>query len=422
MESTRSFSSVPAGLRDILPAEAEERRAIEAELRQVFESWGYREIMTPTFEYFDSLAIEAGNTIQSEIFRFFDVDGSLLGLRPEMTTPIARVVSKRGGPQGSIDRLYYAASVFRQEPPQRGQRREFSQVGLELIGSTGPAADAEVVLVLIESLLKSKLKDFKIAIGRVDFLTASLTGLGAQKELIQRVQSLLTDKDLVEAKRAITASSLPQGAKDDVLGLFSLKGDISALSRAERYAKDEASVKILSELKSLAEKISLYGLEDFVAFDFGMVKDFDYYTGIVFEAYSPNLGFPIGSGGRYDNLISEFSSARPACGFALGLERLHIALSEAKLLKRNGEARVLVVPFNDAEATFLISKESRAAGFKTEIAPLGRSLDDCRELFEGTNFKFIIWPASSNGEIEILDIKEDKTTKAKLGGIKGVLT
>ncbi len=422
MVEKKPLSSVPRGLRDMLPAEVEERRAIENDLCSVFESWGYREIVTPTFEYFDTLAIEAGNTIESEIFRFFDVDGSLLGLRPEMTTPIARVISRQETPSGAIDRLYYAANVFRQEPPQRGQMREFSQVGLELIGAGGPVADGEVIMLLIEALLKSGLKDFRLAVGRADFLTASLRDLGLPLELIERVQRLLTEKDLVEAKREIAASSIPLAAKDDVLELLFLKGDISALSRAERFAKGEASKRILRELKSLAEMISLCGLKDYVTFDFGMVKDFGYYTGIVFEVYCPSLGFPIGSGGRYDNLISEFYSSRPACGFALGLDRLHIALSEAKLLKRNGEARVLVIPLSDAEAAFLIAKEVRSAGFKTEIAPLERSLADCKEIFKESDLSFIIYPAASKGEVEVLDIKRDKASSAKMGSISEVLT
>lgn len=422
MGDKKPFNSVPGGLRDILPAEVEERRTIEADLRTAFEGWGYREIITPTFEYFETLAIEAGNTIESEIFKFFDVDGSLLGLRPEMTTPIARVISKRSISLSPIDRLYYVANVFRQEPPKRGQRREFTQVGLELIGAKGEAADGEVISVLIEALLKSRLNQFKVAIGRVDFLPAVLEEFGAEPELTDRVQTLLAAKDIVEARASIEASLISEAAKEDVLAILSLKGDRSTLDLASGYAKGKKSKAILTELKSLAKLISLYGLNDFVTFDFGMVKDFGYYTGMVFEAYSPELGFPLGSGGRYDGLISEFKSARPACGFALGLERLHIALSEAKLIKRNGDKRVLVAPLGDTEAAFILSKESRGAGLKTEIAPLNLSLSECEEIAKASNFKFFIFMDGQTGQAKILKIKEGTVTSVAVSDIKGALT
>ncbi len=413
----KDFVSIPRGLRDIMPTEVEERRYVETKLRRIFESWGYREIITPTFEFFDNLAIETGKMMKDEMFKFLDCDGSLLALRPEMTTPIARVVSQRMK-STDFSRLYYSTNVFREEPPQRGQQREFYQMGLEFIGSKGAAADAEVIAVLIESLRAAGLKDFRVGIGQADFFRGVLEESNISKELIKEIQTLLVEKDLVGIERLIVENSILSKDKSKIMEIPLLRGRENVLEKAKSYIGSACSRKVLKNLFDLYEFLKSYGLEEFVIFDFGIAKHFDYYTGIVFEVYAPNLGFLVGAGGRYDGLLSEFGVNKPACGFALGLERLHICLAEQGALKKQNSKRVLVCSTKDVKRVLATAKMLRDMDFCVETILEPYSFDKYDFATNEGEFRWVINVDKVPESVEIFDVETNLKKTSSLSMIK----
>lgn len=313
--------ALPPGVKDILPVEARELKLIKKKLAKVYEAWGYDEVFTPAFEYLDVLSLQSGKRIQKEMFKFFDDRGDLLALRPDMTTSIARLVSQKLNQQILPLRLYYQANVFRQQKPLQGQPREFWQSGIELIGGSKLAADAEIITVLIEALSAVKLRKFKIGIGNIAFVKTLLDGLGSKNS--QKLKQYLSRKDLVAVDDILTSSKASAAKKLKLI--LSLKGD-KALAQAKKLSLNEKEKRALAELSQLDAILKNKGQDECITYDFSLVPDFDYYSGLVFEVYAEGIGLPVASGGRYDNLLLAFGWEKEAAGFAFSLERLHEVL------------------------------------------------------------------------------------------------
>lgn len=315
---------LPSGVKDILPVEAKELKLIKKKLAKQYESAGYREVFTPAFEYLDVLSLQAGERIKKEMFKFFDDRGELLALRPDMTTSIARLVSQKLKDTALPLRLFYQANVFRQQKPLQGQPREFWQSGIELIGGGQIESDAQIVKLLVDSLKGLGLTGFKVGLSNIAFIKSFLEGSFAEAE---QIKQFLSQKNLVAVDNILSTAGTAISKK--LKEVINLKG-LDALAKAKKLSPNKQSDKALDELMRLADLISKQGYEQYVTYDFSLVPDFDYYTGLVFEVYVENLGAPVASGGRYDNLLSAFGWQAPAAGFAFGLERLHEVLVRQK--------------------------------------------------------------------------------------------
>lgn len=319
--------AAPEGLVDILPAEAKKRRVLEARLRSAFEDRAYGEVICPTFEFYDLLSVEAGSAIKRDMVRFIGSDGRLLALRPEMTTTIARVVAQRLDPAQSPHRLYYLANVFREHPSKQGQPREFWQAGVELVGSGSAADDVEVVGLFIETLDAAGLAGFQVGLGQIDYLDGCLNDLAINESQRESLRSALADRSLVAYEAAVRDLGLDASVAENLLAIPALRGGRETLAAAEELAIGRQAKLALGRLKQVYAGLGEAGFADRLIIDFGILRSFDYYTGLIFEAYVPGLGAPVGGGGRYDNLLSEFGAPAPAAGFAVGLERLQLALA-----------------------------------------------------------------------------------------------
>ena len=326
---TSSFSvdrPLPEGVRDLLFADTAAWRGMEAVLRQTVAAWGYREITLPTFEYADTLATDVGAQIDAEMYRFFDRHGRTLALRPDMTLPTARVVGTRLYDYPLPLRLSYVGSVFRHEPPRAGRQHEFSQVGVELMGAPGSAADAESVALAVAALRAVGLPQFRITVGHVGFFRGLLAALALPDWLAARFREAVDRKAEAELGLLLNeASNLPPIARRAVLALPRLTGDAGVLIEAEGACLNATMMQALSELRAMAELLAAYGVADAVSYDLAEVRDLDYYTGITFEGFAPGLGFNTISGGRYDDLVSHFGPPLPAVGWALTLDRVLLA-------------------------------------------------------------------------------------------------
>lgn len=325
MENENMVLEIPYGTRDFLPREAAEKRGLETRLARLFGGWGYDEIVTPTIEYLDNLTLSGGSVLEPHMFKLFDRTNRTLALRHEMTTPLARVASSRLKDEPLPLKLFAVGPVFRYEQSQTGRQCEFYQAGVELMGSPSPAADAEVLALCVETLRAAGLKDFRLYLGQVEFINGIMEQYPLTEAQQAELRSYLEKRNLVALEKAVDAMQIPVPAKQTLKKLPLLSGGEEMLEQAYGMALSEKSRRALDNLSAIYRLLKAYGVADAVQFDLGIIRDFGYYTGMVFEGYAPGLGFSLCGGGRYDHLLSSFGNPCPATGFAVGIERLLLA-------------------------------------------------------------------------------------------------
>jgi len=360
---------IPYGTRDFLPQEAAEKRAIETALAGTFAKWGYDEVVTPTIEYLDTLTIGNGSVLEPHMFKFFDKNNRTLALRHEMTTPIARMAASRLKNADLPLKLAYISSVYRYEQAQTGRQCEFYQAGVELMGVPNAAADAEVIALAIEGLQQSGLQNFQICLGQVAFINGVMQQVKLTAKIQSAIKYAMEKRDLVGLGNIIDDTDLPEGSKNLLKQIPLLHGQEEMLKKAYDMIVNEQSKRALDNLQEIFNLLKVYGVADYVSFDLGVIRDFGYYTGMVFEAYTPGLGFPICGGGRYDHMLSDFGNACPATGFAMGIERIMLALERQGLRKAMVEKDIYVA-YQEGKASQAIEKvmELRLAGKTAELA------------------------------------------------------
>jgi ATP phosphoribosyltransferase regulatory subunit len=312
---------IPSGTRDFLPDEMRELRAVTDRIRAVFERDGYGEVYTPALEYETTFA-RTNPTAGGPAYRVFDELGNVLVLRSDMTIPIARVVTTRYRDAEPPFRFSYFAHAYRSVRPQRGQSREFLQAGIELIGATAPGGTVEVLTVLCQALDAAGLETYRIGLGDASLYPILLDRLGVQDvDRRERILTELANGDFVGLQNEVDALGLGTEDAELLLGVPQRRGGPEVLQTLpgplEAAATGMRAVHAL-----LAPEVAAR-----IIFDLGLVRGLGYYTGAVFQVYDPAYGIPIGIGGRYDELLGQFGRPLPAVGFALNVERLHIALT-----------------------------------------------------------------------------------------------
>ena len=311
---------IPSGTRDVLPDEMGELRAMTDRVRAVFEQAGYGEVYTPVLEY-GSTFDRADLSATKPAYRMFDEQGNVLVLRSDMTVPIARLVATRY-PQAEIPlRFCYFAHAYRGVRPQRGQSREFLQAGVELIGAGAPSGTAEVLTVLCDALDAAGLKTYRVGLGDASLYPALLAAVGVGPDDRERILGELVRGDFVGVERELEALGLSAADTQLLLRVPRTRGGPEVLEQLSGPLQ-EAGTGMRSVQALLSPQVA-----ERVIFDLGLVRSLGYYTGAVFQVYDPAHGVPIGSGGRYDELLGRFGRPLPAVGFALNVERLHIALT-----------------------------------------------------------------------------------------------
>jgi ATP phosphoribosyltransferase regulatory subunit len=316
---------IPSGTRDVLPDEMRELRAMTDRIHAVFEQAGYGEVYTPALEYEDTFTREdrqpAAAWANRPAYRVFDEHGNVLVLRPDMTIPIARLVATRYSHVQPPLRFCYFAHAYRGVRPQRGQSRELLQAGVELIGAAGPEGTAEILSVLCSTLDAAGLETYRVGVGDASLYPELLASVGVAKDARERILMALARGDFVEVEREIEQHGLAGEEAELLLRVLRIRGGAEVLaSLTGRLERAVMGMRAVHQLLSPAVARRLI-------FDLGLVRSLGYYTGAVFQVYDPAHGVPIGSGGRYDELLAAFGRPLPAVGFALNVERLHIALT-----------------------------------------------------------------------------------------------
>jgi len=317
----------PHGLNELYDEQAALKASLEDRLHTVFECWGYGRIILPTFGYFESLAAGASPELQRQMFRFFDREGNIMALRADMTPLTARLVGTRLYDSALPMRFYYCGSVFRYEKPQAGQRHEFTQMGIELIGASTPEADAEVVALAVASLEALGISDFQINLGQVAYLRAAFTDAAVQGEGQQALEQAIGRKNDLEVRRILQQLGVHGDAERLICALPHLYGDIGVLDQARELALSAAGRDAVDYLGKVCSCLEAHGASNHVMLDLGEIRSMAYYTGIAFRGYARGLGLHVCSGGRYDDLIAQFGPQMPAVGFALGIERAMLVSS-----------------------------------------------------------------------------------------------
>lgn len=319
----------PAGMRDVLPElfqlQAETKRYIAKEVAK----WGYAPIGTPTLEYYDTVG-DASAILDRQLFKLLDHDGNTLVLRPDMTAPIARIAASTLKTEVRPLRLTYCAPVFRAQEREGGRPAEFEQIGVELIGDNSSSADGEVIALMVSALEKAGLENFQIAVGHVGFVNAFLQEVLGNETRVNTFRRYLYEKNYVGFRKEADFLPLSSIDKRRLHELLRLKGGTEVLQKAEKIVESEAGKNALSELTKVIDVLTAYGLSNKLMIDLNLVMHMTYYTGVVFEAYSEKLGYPLGSGGRYDELLGKFNHHEPATGFGIRLDRLTEALGKTK--------------------------------------------------------------------------------------------
>jgi ATP phosphoribosyltransferase regulatory subunit len=307
----------PSGTRDVLPDEMRELRAISDQLRAVFDQAGYGEVQTPALEY--ERVLEAAGDLADALpaYRVFDEEGQVLVLRSDMTVPIARVAATRYAEVEPPLRFSYLAHSYRGVRPQRGQSREFLQAGIELIGAPAPEGTAEALIVLCEALTATGLRDFRVGLGDAALFPALLESHEVPEGARERAIHELGTRDFVGLERELRGCGLSDAQVSDLLATLRRRG-------AEDVLDGEPAA--LSGLRSVRELLP-DAVAERVIFDLGLSRRLGYYTGAIFEVYDPTVGVPLGGGGRYDELLGRFGRPLPAAGFALNVERVHLAVA-----------------------------------------------------------------------------------------------
>lgn len=319
-------NEIPKGLRDFLPDELKARRQMEKKALNLFRSYGYVEVSTPTFEYLEVLEAGTGRNNWEDLYLFIDREGRILSLRPEMTVAIARMAATHLREAVFPQRLCYIGNVFRHVQPQRAQYREFWQMGIELLGASGAQADAEVINIAVESLRIMGLENFKISLNQIEIFNSLLDESGMVEAEKKQVRQLVEKKDLVELSRVLNNSHIDEGLKETIARLPVLHGGIEILDQLRGIEKNRRAAQAVAELLKVYEDLQAYDVNNHIVIDMGVLRGLDYYTGIVFEGYSSELGYGLLGGGRYDNLLKQFGFPCPATGFAIGMDRLALVL------------------------------------------------------------------------------------------------
>ncbi|TDX46601.1 ATP phosphoribosyltransferase regulatory subunit [Orenia marismortui] len=397
----------PEGTRDYLPEMATKKRYIEGRLDKVFKSWGYDDIITPTFEFYDILS--AGTEgLQTKMYKFFDRKGQILALRPEMTASIARVAATKLKDEPLPLRLAYQSNVFRYEAPRAGQYREFYQVGIELLGVSSPMGDAEVIAIAAKSLAESGLKNFKIDIGDVDYFGGIMKAAKLDEGLQAKIRTALADRNTVKLQELLLDTELTKRQKEAILSAQEFRGGLEVIVKAKDLVDNEESLEALVNLEEVYKNLEMMGVDDYICIDLSVVRSFDYYTGIVFEGYSKDLGYTICGGGRYDSLVSKFGYSIPATGFAIGTDRLLLSLEKqgyefAKEIDRT----LLLIGAKYKEEGFKLADKLRKEGRAVEIEIEGREL---KEIIDYVNSKDLSIEVVGSEELKqrLRDIKVER--------------
>ena len=318
----KTLTQIPLGTQVLFGKAARRRRQIERAIFSVFEKWKYEEIIPPIFDYYDVFSKGMGVELEDTLYRFIDREGNILALRPEFTSLVAKTVATRLSDLPKPLRLCYCGEVLRYETPRGGRQREFFQIGVEHVGGERIASDVEILRVAIESLRNLGIKKFQINLGEIGYFAGIVDRIKFSPEDLIKIRNFIDLKDLAGLQSELERLNLSERRRQILLSLVHLTGGQDTILAARHLVSNERSHLAIDHLAGIYAELKKHKIDQYITIDLSEVRGMEYYTGTIFKIYVPDLGFEIGGGGRYDNLLKNFGCDYPAVGFSFSLERL----------------------------------------------------------------------------------------------------
>lgn len=322
----------PEGVRDIYGRELEAKVVVADKLHKTIKSYGFMDIQTPAFEYFDIFSKEIGTTPSKDLYKFFDKEGNTLVLRPDFTPSMARCAAKYYMEETIPIRFCYQGNTYVNTSELQGKLKEVTEIGAELIGDDSIEADAEMISLVVELCKNAGLKEFQVTIGDVEYFKGLCEEASLTEDVELELKNYISGKNFFGAEEFLKQQEIGSDYKEAFLRLGDLFGSFSILTQAKEQVQNKRSKKAVDRLSKLYELLQDYGIEKYVSVDLGMLNKYQYYTGIIFKAYTYGVGDVIVKGGRYDNLLAQFGKQSPAIGFVIVVDDVLSALTSQKLL------------------------------------------------------------------------------------------
>ncbi|TAH74755.1 MAG: ATP phosphoribosyltransferase regulatory subunit [Anaerolineaceae bacterium] len=401
----------PEGVRDIYNTECAIKLLLQKNLHQVLKLYGFRDIQTPSFEFFDIFNQERGTVASKDMYKLFDKEGNTMVLRPDITPSIARCVAKYYKDLDLPIRLCYVGNTYINSTTYQGKLKEVTQLGAELVNDDSVDADAEMLAITIECLLKAGLKEFQLELGNADFLKSLINDAGFEdEEDIAKLKDLIENKNMFGMEEIIMNKNMTKELEEMFLKLPELFGTLEILEYAKGVTKNPRAIRAISRLEKLYDIMTEYGFEKYISFDLGMLSKYDYYTGIIFRAYTYKTGEAIVTGGRYDNLVGQFGKDCPAIGLAIVIDNLMLALSRQKLLPVIESSDTLIIYTHKYRKVAIgLASYFRKEGNNVilQLAKDNKSIEDYQSYLKSMNIGGLLY-IDSNKDIILIDADNGK--------------
>jgi len=402
------------GVQDILYEDCYLKRGLEQKLRSLFKSYGFFELETPTIEFYDVFASGEGTIPQEEMYKFFDQQGRILVLRPDITVPVARITATKYRDAQYPLRFSYIGNVFRYGDYGGGKQNEFTQAGVEILGVNTPQSDAEVIAVAIEALKAAGLESFQIDIGQVEFFNGLMEETGMMEEDTAQISRLIERKDYVGLEEFLKRCDIREDLKRLIFDLPGLFGTADVIDRVKALKLNRRSEDALENISQVLKILDDYEMGQYVSVDLGMLRGLEYDTGIIFRGFTYGIGFPILAGGRYDRLVGEFGKNCPATGFSLGVNMLMMALQRQKVETEKPAIDSFVCYTAAGRKTaFELCNELRRQGLAVELDIAGFTAEEAKSYAAARKIGGVI-NIIDEDSVEIYYIQTGETARVKI--------
>ncbi len=414
---TKQILHTVEGLRDIHPLDTRKKQHIEQQILNVFNQYGYEQVQTPMFEYFDIYHYERGTQDSKNLYKFFNREGDILSLRPDVTPSIARYTATFYNHERSPKRFSYLGNVFYNNENYQGKLREYTQAGVECIGIGNADADAESIALAINALLATGLQEFQLDIGHAGFFKGLAAEAGLSDELREEVRSLIDAKNYIALEELLEDLKIESAAKNGLLELPKLFGQEEVLARAKELTTNVTALEAIERIKEVYNILKEYKLSSYVSFDLGMVSQLQYYTGIIFKGFTYGTGVSVVDGGRYDALLSTFAYDMPAVGFAIRIDELLSAIMRQMIAIDVPSTNTLIV-YNKAyrKTAIELAQVLRRQGMTVELDTKNQALDIAKEYGKNKNIGGIMYINAAD-TVELINLSTDETNTINLSDL-----
>lgn len=380
----RSLLHTPEGVRDMYGVEYAKKLLVEEKLHDTIQLYGYQDIQTPAFEFYEVYGREMGTAPSSQLYKFFDREGNILALRPDFTPSCARCAAKYFMDETSPLRFTYRGSAFCDVSSLQGKLKETTQLGAELMLDASVEAEAEMISMMAEALLNCGLTGFSISVGDVEYFKGISSQAGLSGEVETELQDFVSAKNYFGARELLNRERVRSDYAQVLLKLADITDGTGELSEAKSLVDNERSLQAIERLEALREVLKKYGTDKYVSFDLGLLSRYHYYTGVIFKAYTYGVGDAVATGGRYDRLLSRFGKDAPAVGFVASVDDIVEALARQDIRMELPEAAVRLFYKKDSyDAALTAAAGLRRTGRKAELTPFLENAESLKKSVRG---------------------------------------